>query len=299
MGSEISVVVEAGPATPLSEVPEWFRSWERRLSRFDPASELCALNRSSGAPWQVSPTLWQVLRAALAAADATGGLVTPTILEALESAGYTDSFERVPTSGAAVTPAPKGSNDFRSIELDESRRMVTLPTGLRLDLGGTGKGWAADQAAAQLAPLGPAQVNAGGDISLSGPRDGGRAWEIAVESPLVAGEVLGVLALDRGGVATSGRSHRRWQRGGVWQHHLIDPRSGCPARTDVISATVVGPSALVAEVAAKQVLILGAQAGMAWLEAQASLAGLVVLDDGTVTESSRMGQYWLAPGEGR
>lgn len=91
----------------------------------------------------------------------------------------------------------------------------------------------------------------------------------------------------KGGVATSGRDYRRWQKNGVWQHHIIDPRSGDPAFTDVVTATVIAPTAQSAEMAAKAVLIQGGVQGIAWLEKHPPLAGLVVLEDGHTLHSSR------------
>jgi thiamine biosynthesis lipoprotein len=90
-------------------------------------------------------------------------------------------------------------------------------------------------------------------------------------------------------VATSGRDYRRWRRNGVWQHHIIDPRTNRPAKTDVLCATVIAPSACQAEMAAKTLLIMGSLEGLRWLEARPTFAGLVVLEDGTTLHSRR----WL------
>ena len=102
---------------------------------------------------------------------------------------------------------------------------------------------------------------------------------------------LQLLMVGQGGVATSGRDYRRWQRNGVWQHHIIDPRTGLPAKTDVLSATVVASTTSEAEAAAKAALILGSDAGLDWLEAHPSCAGLLVLEDGQVSYSSRIYEY--------
>jgi thiamine biosynthesis lipoprotein len=100
--------------------------------------------------------------------------------------------------------------------------------------------------------------------------------------------------LGRCGVATSGRNYRRWQRGGAWKHHIIDPRTGEPAETDVLSATVIAPTVLEAEVAAKVVLILGSREGLAWLGAKPNYAGLVVLEDGQIVRGPRINPYLIS-----
>jgi len=92
-------------------------------------------------------------------------------------------------------------------------------------------------------------------------------------------------------VATSGRDYRRWTRGGVEQHHIIDPRTGQPAQTDILSATIVAPSGPLAEIAAKVAFILGSRAGLAWLDARTTMAGLLVLEDGRTLRSRRMDAY--------
>jgi thiamine biosynthesis lipoprotein len=158
-------------------------------------------------------------------------------------------------------------------------------------LGGIGKGWAADRAVGRLKRQGPALVEAGGDIALSGPRKSGEAWRIAVADPQQPDHDLVHLAVSSGGVATSGKDYRRWLRAGAWQHHLIDPRTGRPAAGDVWSATVIGPSLLLAETAAKVVVILGADEGLAWIERRPKLAALLVLQDGTRLDSRRLQDY--------
>jgi thiamine biosynthesis lipoprotein len=97
--------------------------------------------------------------------------------------------------------------------------------------------------------------------------------------------------IERGGVATSGKDYRRWQLDSVWQHHIIDPRTGLPAQTDVLTATVIAPSAVEAEVAAKVALISGSRAGLEWLEADPTLAGMLVLEDGQRIYSQRIHEY--------
>jgi thiamine biosynthesis lipoprotein len=102
---------------------------------------------------------------------------------------------------------------------------------------------------------------------------------------------LELLRITTGGVATSGRDFRRWRQGGQWRHHIIDPRTGSPANTNVLAATVIAPSACMAEIGAKVALLLGSGEGLEWLEARASLAGLLVLEDGSVVRSLRLRNY--------
>jgi thiamine biosynthesis lipoprotein len=289
MGCQMAAVIESeefAALERLNQVPAWFETWEGVLSRFRTGSELNRLNDSPGEAVPVSSVLWDVVQVARLAARWSQGMVTPAVLPALEAAGYDRSFEHLDEAPAGLQPQPAGRvPDWRSIEFDPGRRTIRLPHGTRIDLGGVAKGWAASRAANRLAAVGPALVEAGGDIAVSGPRQGGRPWQIAVADPLHPEADIAMMFVLRGGVATSGQDHRRWNRGGVLQHHLIDPRTGAPAATDVLSATVWADSLERAEVAAKVVMLLGAQAGLDWVKRQRNQEALVVLVDGTQIRS--------------
>jgi thiamine biosynthesis lipoprotein len=321
MGSQMLAVIDRDDAqadAQLAAVPGWFEAWEQQLSRFRADSDLARLNAADGQPVVVSSALWQVIGVALDAAQQSDGLVRPTMLDALEAAGYDRSFDtidqghkgtiyrartndernmvaRVSAAGAAERPPSlvlrPSSSDWRTITLDKRTHAVTLPAGVRLDLGGVAKGWAADQAMRRLAATGPALVDAGGDIAVSGPMADGAPWPIAIANPFAPQDSLGLLLLVRGAVATSGRDYRHWRRDGVEQHHIIDPRTGRPAQTDVLAATIVAPDGPSAEVAAKIALIVGSRAGLAWLDARPTLAGLLVLQDGQILRNRRMDAY--------
>jgi thiamine biosynthesis lipoprotein len=276
----------------LDLVPHWFEEWEQHLSRFRPDSELNRLNEQPDQDVRVSSILWDVMQLALRAAEWSEGLVSPTVLEALEIAGYDRTFESITSAGTltrSVAALPDGQ--WRAIERHTGTRSIRLPIGVRIDFGGVAKGWAADRAARRLGNHAPALVDAGGDIALSAPRLYGQPWPIGVIDPLKPDQQIELLLVPEGGVATSGRDYRRWQRNGQWQHHIIDPRSGLPAQTDVMSVTVIGPTTHAAEVAAKVVLILGSDEGLSWLEEQPYLAGLLVLENGQILYSTRMPEY--------
>jgi thiamine biosynthesis lipoprotein len=304
MGSRMLALQERRPAAGpdrLAEVPRWFGDWEQCLSRFRDTSELSQLNRAHGKWTPVSSVLWEVVDAAFLAAFQSDGLVSPALLDALEATGYDRSFDLLgaatarPSESAAL-PAVRMISRPRvapwwTIERDAKAQALCLPPGMRLDLGGVAKGWAADRAARMLSRSGPALVDAGGDIAMSGPLAGGAPWTVGVADPNAPDADLETLLIRRGGVATSGRDYRRWQHAGRWQHHILDPRTGQPAITDVLSATVVAPSARAAEVGAKVALILGSRDGLAWIEARTELAALLVLEDGQIVRSRRLGDY--------
>jgi FAD:protein FMN transferase len=289
MGSQMLAILDGGDESKyeLEEVPVWFDAWEQTLSRFQPESELQRCNRSAGSPFVASAILFDAVTEAIHSAEETSGLVHPLMREAMEAAGYNRPFDEL-LMDEDQSPAEASIPDWRKMTLDWHARTIALPAGAGLDLGGVAKGWAADRAAEQLGLVGPALVDAGGDIAVSGLRADGSPWPIAVENPFDPDQPLCTLAVCGGGLATSGRDYHVWKRGGKWLHHILDPRSGRPAQTNVLTATVAAPNARMAEAAAKAALILGAEAGMRWVEAREHLAALLILEDGTCRVSEHM-----------
>ena len=293
MGSDMLAAVdrESSPSR-LANVPEWFEEWEQILSRFRYDSELTRLNQVHEQPVQVSQTLWDVVRAAQKAEQMTNGLVTPTLLDAIVEAGYDRPFEVLPHL-ATVAPEPikTTSRPLTAIAVNATARTITLPFGMGLDFGGIAKGWAAHQAMQRLDAEGPVLIDAGGDIAISGPRTDGNPWQIGVANPFEQGQEIETLFVHRGGVATSGKDRRRWTRNGILQHHIIDPLTGQPAETDLLTVTVVGPEVMEAEAAAKAAFILGSRAGLEWIEAHPAFAALFIFEDGQILYSQKIENY--------
>ncbi len=295
MGCRMLGIVDTDePEVPaLDQLPAQFEAWEQALSRFRSDSELCELNCRPGIPVEVSHVLWDVFMAACEAEAETRGLVNPLIADALVSAGYDQTFDQLQSAGVLSAPAltvfPVPA--LGDVASDPLQRTLKLPHGARLDFGGVAKGWAAQQALLSMAACGPALFSAGGDLVVSGPRTRGEPWQIGVDDPFHPGEFMENIYLARGGVATSGKDYRHWMRGGMLQHHIIDPRSGLPAETDVLTATVVAPDAMLAEAFAKAILISGSEAGLSWLDGDERLAGLLILENGQRLYSRNMNNY--------
>lgn len=264
----------------------------RRLSRFDASSDLSRLNADPRAAVPAGPLLRAAVVAALRAASLSGGLVDPTLLGVLRRAGYRDSRAQVPPASllqalAAAPPrrpaGPEPAARWRTIEVDDAAGVIRRPPGLRLDLAGSAKGWAADLVGARLARHGRFAVDCGGDMRVAARR--GAPWEVRVRHPLT-GAVAHTLHVREGGVATSGIDARLWKRqSGDFAHHLIDPATGEPAWTGLVAATALAPSAVEAEALAKAALLSGPEAGRRLLEARHG--GVLVRDDGAVEPVGR------------
>lgn len=248
--------------------------WEAQLSRFREDSDVMRLNRMRRA--HVSPVLHQIVLMAREIAAWSQGLVVPTMAHVMYEIGYDRSFDAIKRQQpdalrASIVP------DWRGIQVQG--RMVTLPAAVQLDVAGIAKGWMAQKLVELLQPTHPAVlVQLGGDIVATAPATD--PWCVAVDHPFDAVPIAHI-ALAEGAVMTSSVYSRRWQRAGRPAHHIIDPRSGMPAQSDVATATVIAADAAYAEAGAKVAVILGVEAGLAWLSAR-NIPGLVVDHAGVV-----------------
>jgi FAD:protein FMN transferase len=250
MGVEVAVC--GASDDELAAIRRLFEDWERVFSRFRPESELSRLNRDPARVVVLSRPFAHALRTALSAAEATEGLVDPTLGRAVVAAGYDKDFPLL--GDDERLPGPPSQGAWRSLRL--SGRLLSRPPGTELDLDGVVKSLAVDAALELIS--GEGFVSAGGDVAVRGGAVVG----------LPAGGSLRVLA---GGIATSGSTKRRWRRGGEMQHHLIDPRTGRPAELRWDEVTVAAGSCLAADVAAKAAFLLSDD-GPAWLD-ERGLAG--------------------------
>lgn len=296
MGTDMLVCVDNGsdqPPAQLADVPNWFADWEQTLSRFRPDSELARLYHADQ-PIQVSPVLWDVFQHALRAERDTDGLVTPTVGEAVIEAGYDRDFALMSAQMESHVHATKTLVPaLTTVKWDESTRTIELSPGVQLDFGGIAKGWAAQQVVERLKIHGSVLMNCGGDIAISGSLLDGNPWEIGVYKPFEReSDYAEILYFHEAcGVASSATDRRRWTQSGQTRHHIIDPRTGQPAETDVIHATVVAPTAAEAEAAAKSVLIRGSENGLDWIESHPELAGLLILENGEMLYSQRIVEF--------
>jgi thiamine biosynthesis lipoprotein len=239
-----------------SQVADLFEAAEARFSRFRTDSELSRLNACDGS-FIASSQLTAALTRAATYQRLTAGLFDVRVGGALTRCGYDRSF----APGALDRAEPPREPPGRAI----------------VDLGGMIKGHSVDRAR----PLLPAcaALDAGGDMAVLGAGPDGRGWPVEIEDPTDPGRTLATLRLSDAGVATSAANRRTWTRAGASQHHLIDPRTERPSRSDLLQATVVAESTELAEVLAKAAFIGGSEVA-ASLMRQCGAAGVFVCQSG-------------------
>jgi thiamine biosynthesis lipoprotein len=291
-------------AAALGAVDAELDRLDRTASRFRSDSEISRIHQAGGGSHQVSPGLAETVGVALAAARWTGGLVDPTVGAAVIRLGYDRDFAAICAESGATEPPPPPpvrSRDsggprpapipgWESVRLGGTRLMV--PSGVCLDLGATAKGLGSDRAAAtawRAAGGGGVLVSLGGDIAVAGEPPGG-GWPIMVadssgapastgaRTRAGAGGARQLVRLVAGAVATSSVTTRQWQQHGRPVHHIVDPRTGRPARGPWRTVSVAASSCALANAAATAAIVAGGRAE-AWLSARGLPARLVTHDD--------------------
>ncbi|HEX6148293.1 FAD:protein FMN transferase [Nocardioides sp.] len=247
-------------------------------SRFRSDSDLSRANAAAGRWVAVDPLLVAAVDVACAAAATTGGLVNPLLGRTLVQLGYDRDFRLLPRPVATLLPGDGPAMEapplaaWREIRTDPAGA-IRLPARSALDLGSTGKAWAADLIGTAIEEeLGePALVSLGGDVRVAAPD--GRPWQVAIsEAP--DGPLQQMVAIEAGGLATSSTRVRRWSHRGVVRHHLLDPRTGGPTSTRWRTVTATGPSCVAANTAATAAVVLGDDAPR-WLAEREVAARLV------------------------
>jgi thiamine biosynthesis lipoprotein len=232
-------------------------------SRFRSDSELEYLHEQSGRPVVVSALLFQALTVAVTVAERTHGAVDPTVGNAMAALGYDRDYDEIPFRSSLSSGSLGPVAGFNHIHLNARTREVRIPRGVRLDLGSSAKALAVDRAAARIAgqlDIG-VLVSVGGDVAAAGPPPpAGWAIGIAVDSSTPSDQVDQVVAIRRGGLASSSTAVRKWQVGADTLHHIVDPSTGncSPPYWTLVSAT--GLSCLDANTLTTAAVVWGAQA---------------------------------------
>jgi thiamine biosynthesis lipoprotein len=266
---------------------------EQRWSRFLADSEISQLNDHSGAPVFVSQETFELVSLAIDAWRATDGWFDPTMLDALRNVGYDKTFDALAAQGPAVVDdSLTVFGGLDGVDLDARSFLVQTPPGMHLDLGGIGKGHAADLLFAQVIEDGVsgACLDFGGDIRVGGEPAEGRGWVVVVDDPFHPGQDLVSLALSEGSVTTSSRLRRKWSTTKGEAHHLLDPATAEPSESSIAAVTVLAARAAWGEAHAKAALLAGPIAGLRLIE-DAGLSALLIADDGTVVPAGEFERF--------
>ena len=263
----------------VTECVQYINDLESKISRTRADSEISALNKANGETVEVSEQTADVLRAALEIARATEGVFDPTI------APLSDLWQ-IGTEDAHV-PAAKDIQQARSSvgysRVSQDGTSVTMEPGTRIDLGGIGKGYAADHVVEILKRYGikHAIVSLGGNIYAVGSKDRGVDWKVAITDPDNEQSYLGTLSVSDTSIVTSGDYERFFVQDGKRYCHIFDSKTGYPAETDLRSVTIVSPDSTMADGYTTTLFVMGYDKAVAYC-AQHNLDAVLVCSDHTV-----------------
>ena len=280
LGGTLRVIVThpRSLAAAKAAVDEVVRAIDVAASRFREDSELSRFHATPERQVTVSPMLAQAIATALRGAELSDGAVDPTVGTAIRLTGYDSDFASILKEGGPLRVHMERIPGWQAIRFNAATRQLWMPRGVEIDLGATAKALASDLAAAAASNVidgGGVLVSLGGDIAVAGePPAGGWSVQVSEDSSAPVEEGEETVVIDRGGLATSSTTVRRWTRGGVVLHHIIDPATGQPVAGPWRTATVAAGTCVDANIASTAAIVKG-EGAAAWLEARGLAARLV------------------------
>ena len=256
---------------------------EALLSATDDTSDIGRINVSGTT--DVSPDTAEIIKYAKQTGEETKGALDITIYPVLKAWGFTTGDYSVPDSDTLNALLKKV--DFTQIQIEDSALpTVTVPIGVQLDLGALAKGYASDKAAEILKQQGitSALINLGGNIMTIGSNpDSGSPWRIGIRNPFSLDENIGVLEAADKAVVTSGSYERCFTaEGGQTYHHIIDPATGCPARSGLVSVTIVGDSGIMCDALSTALFVMGKDKAVEYHQKKGGFDMILVTEEGEI-----------------
>ncbi|UCE18477.1 MAG: FAD:protein FMN transferase [Gemmatimonadota bacterium] len=259
------------------------------FSRYLAESEVSSINRNAGRDAvMVSKDVIAVLQRSIHFSEISKGAFDVTVGAVSQLWDFTSAEPTLPEQ--ARTEEQLEHVDYGKIMMSNGRHVGLSDSGMAIDLGGVAKGYAVDRALQVLKENGVASslVDAGGDIGLLGSKPDGKLWRIGVQHPRDMQRMIAVIEIDSGSVATSGDYERYFMRDGRRYHHILDPKTGWPAR-NCMSATIVTKRAMDADILATAVFVLGPEKGLAFIEGLPGVEGLLLFEEGGQIEHAVSG----------
>lgn len=262
---------------------------DAQLAPSGDASELARLNAAEGAPTAVSADVQALVKAAVFAARETDGAFDPTVYPITTAWGFTDGEHRTPSVDELAALLPHVG--YEAVTVDEAAGTVSLANDAQIDVGGVAKGFAADELQNILAERGVASalLDLGGNVTAVGARPDGTPWKVGVADPAAPDQLAGALELTDATVSTSGAYQRFFtDDAGVLRYHLIDPATGYPADSDLVSASVIGPNGARCDALSTALYVMGLDRALAFWRAcdaeggNAAFEAVLIASDGTV-----------------
>lgn len=274
----VSLSLWGAPEGLMDEIWAACARYEQLLSKTIDASDVSRINNAMGQTVTVDPETWEILRRAKEISAQTGGAFSITIAPVTALWSFTDTVTNmVPTDEARLKMLPLV--DDQQIALGENNT-VTLPAGMEIDLGGIAKGYIADKVADIIREKAYAGiVSLGGNVYTVGKKPDGSAFSVGIKDPHNPAASKAIIYTGDGTVVTSGTYERGFSFGGVRYHHILDPKTGWPSQSDLVSATFVMDSSMTADALATACIVIGSEKSLA-LAKELQLDAMFIDKDG-------------------
>ncbi|MDR3037641.1 MAG: FAD:protein FMN transferase [Coriobacteriales bacterium] len=271
----------------LEAARERLTYFEQIFSRTREGSDIWTLNTAAGATVEVHPETAEVIAQALPFCELSDGLFDITIGTITSLWDFNDAV--VPDPGELARALLH--IDYRKV-LVEGNTVTLADPEAKLDLGAIAKGYIADDIAALLRAGGcaSANINLGGNVYVLGNKPDGSPWNVGIQDPLQGrGTVMGRVSVSDTSVVTSGPYERSFELDGVFYHHILDPRTGYPAQTDLASVSIISDSSAEGDALTTTTFLLGKAAALALVEARPSAQAVFVDNNGSVVTTNDAG----------
>lgn len=269
-----------GGEEALQKAETWISQAEHRLSTTDTESEIYQINHRDGSSYPLSPDTEKLLRFTLSMADETRGTLNPALYPVSLAWGFTTDHNQIPSQETIDQLLPL--TDYRKISIQNHE--ISLPPGMEIDLGATAKGYTGQEAADLLKKEGiqSAILNLGGNVQTIGAKPDGSPWRVGLQSPW-GHDYLGILTVKDMAIVTSG-SYQRFFKGddGKIYHHIMDPATGRPAESGLVSATIITKDGGLADALSTALFIMGKDAAIEYWKNHPGFDMILITDDHTL-----------------
>ncbi|MGN1402817.1 MAG: FAD:protein FMN transferase [Ruminococcus sp.] len=263
-------------------------------------SEICTVNQTAksavgtGESISIPEELCTVLETALEYGEKSGGALDCTMGDLIGLWGIGTEYARVPEQEEIQTVLrPDGWND---VVLDTETQSISFETeSVTLHFGAIAKGYISDEmkAALQEAGVESALMSLGGNVMTLGTKPDGSSWNIAITNPFAPDSVIASLTVTDQAAVTSGNYEKYFEQDGKRYHHILDPKTGAPAESDVVSTTILASKGIDCDALSTATYIMGAEDGMALINTLDGIEAVFVTSDGDIITSDHIDQYQL------
>lgn len=280
-----------GGEAALTQAQQLINQLDAQLSLTREDSETNAINGSNGEPVTVSPTMLALVQKSLDLGESTGGALDVTLTPVIQAWGFIGGDYRIPEQEELEDLLERV--DYRKISVDAANNTVSLPENMSVSFGAIAKGYTGDLVIEQLENSGvtSAIVTLGGNVQALGRKPDGSLWNVALQSPF-GDDYLATLQVEDKAVVTSGGYERYFQQDGETYWHIIDPFTGYPAKSGLVSVTIVCDSGIIADGLSTALFVMGLEDALDYWRSNGGFEAILVTEENEVYITSGLKSFF-------